>query len=40
VLDCGPNATLLTLLFDVFFRAGHYLVLQPGARGAGRPLSA
>ncbi|MFS2027542.1 hypothetical protein [Massilia sp. CT11-137] len=40
VLDCGPNATLLTLLFYVFFRAGHYLALQPGARGAGRPLSA
>lgn len=40
MLDCAPNATLLTLLFYVFFRAGHYLALQPGARAAGSPLSA
>ena len=32
VLDCGPNATPLTALFYVIFRAGHYLTLQPGMR--------
>jgi hypothetical protein len=32
VLDCGPNATPLTVFFYVIFRAGHYLTLQPGAR--------
>jgi hypothetical protein len=32
VLDCGPNATPLTLMYYVFFRIGRYLKLQPGAR--------
>jgi hypothetical protein len=32
VLDCGPNATPLTLMYYVFLRVGRYLKLQPGAR--------
>jgi hypothetical protein len=51
VLDCGPNATPLTGIFYIIFRAGHYLTLRPGARraavadlrdprGTGTPLSA
>lgn len=32
VLECGPNATQLTLMYYVFLRPGRYLTLQLGTR--------
>jgi hypothetical protein len=37
VLDCGPNATPLTLMYYVFLRVGRYLTLQAGARYPASP---
>ena len=37
VLDCGPNATPLTLMYYVFLRVGRYLKLQAGARYPASP---